>query len=115
MYFHVCGHVYIKIDYFTASSLFCSHSLRRTRSERARRRLNCLFVWTVSNKKPEDFSAETKQAFSRQSNCQLRPSVTDLFFFGSFHRNVMLVDEVVVPELRFVALFTKCLTFGMLL
>lgn len=115
MYFHVCGHVYIKIDYFTASSLFCSHSLRRTRSERARRRLNCLFVWTVSNKKPEDFSAETKQAFLDKvtvSSGHLSPTC---FFFGSFHRNVMLVDEVVVPELRFVALFTKCLTFGMLL
>lgn len=45
-------------------------------------------------------------------------AVTDLFIYfscvESLKGNVMLFD-VVVPELRFVALFTKCVRFGMLL
>lgn len=84
VFFHVFHHVHVKIVYFSASSLFCSHSMRRTSSERARR-LNCLFVWTVSNKKPEDSSEETnRQGCCCQSNCQLaicHRSVLCFYFF----------------------------------
>lgn len=72
-----------------------------------------LFVWVVANKKPEDSSEGNQttccQLSAQLSNRHLPP------FVESSHGNVMLFDEVIVPELRFVALFTKCLTFGMLL
>lgn len=112
--FHVISHVHIiKIRYF-----YCPFALLLTlvfQSEKwaSKKEIELLFVWVVSNKKPEDSSEGNQttccQLSAQLSNRHLPP------FVESSHGNVMLFDEVIVPELRFVALFTKCLTFGMLL
>lgn len=116
VHFHVLSHVrIIKIRLDLASLLTPAHTLLhcKTRRERARRRLNCyLFgLFQTKNLKIHLWKPEPRAAV--HGNCQTRhPSAVCRV---SSHGNVMLFDEVVVPELRFVALFTKCLTFGMLL
>lgn len=109
------SHVHIiKIRLFRLFALFCSLARCKTRSERAEKEITLLFVWVVSNKKPEDSSVKAKTVCrllsAHLSIRHLSPSRVK-----SSRGNVMLFDDVVVPELRFVALFTKCLTFGMLL